>query len=96
MNKFEVEKDTIGDIIILPREQAVLMTYYRNNIAHMLVMPSLLAAIVTQHRRITRAEMLRHVEMFYPFLKAELFLRWEKAELAGVVDALIAEMQRQG
>ncbi len=26
MNKFEVEKDTIGDIIILPREQAVLMT----------------------------------------------------------------------
>ncbi|MDU3719133.1 MAG: glycerol-3-phosphate 1-O-acyltransferase PlsB, partial [Klebsiella michiganensis] len=96
MNKFEVEKDTIGDIIILPREQAVLMTYYRNNIAHMLVMPSLLAAIVTQHRRITRAEILRHVEMFYPFLKAELFLRWEKAELAGVVDALIAEMQRQG
>lgn len=96
MNKFEVEKDTIGDIIILPREQAVLMTYYRNNIAHMLVMPSLLAAIVTQHRRITRSEILRHVEMFYPFLKAELFLRWEKAELAGVVDALIAEMQRQG
>ena len=95
MNKFEVEKDTIGDIIILPREQAVLMTYYRNNIAHMLVMPSLLAAIVTQHRRITRAEILRHVEMFYPFLKAELFLRWEKAELAGVVDALIAEMLRQ-
>ena len=75
---------------------ALLMTYYRNNIAHMLVMPSLLAAIVTQHRRITRAEILRHVEMFYPFLKAELFLRWEKAELAGVVDALIAEMQRQG
>ncbi|MCS5874404.1 hypothetical protein LN650_30340 [Klebsiella pneumoniae subsp. pneumoniae] len=62
MNKFEVEKDTIGDIIILPREQAVLMTYYRNNIAHMLVMPSLLAALVTQHRHLSRAEVLRHVE----------------------------------
>lgn len=95
MNKFEVEKDTIGDIIILPREQAVLMTYYRNNIAHMLVMPSLLAALVTQHRHLSRAEVLRHVETLYPFLKAELFLRWEKAELAGVVDALIAEMLRQ-
>ncbi len=95
MNKFEVEKDTIGDIIILPREQAVLMTYYRNNIAHMLVMPSLLAALVTQHRHLRRAEVLRHVETLYPFLKAELFLRWEKAELAGVVDALIAEMLRQ-
>ncbi len=95
MNKFEVEKDTIGDIIILPREQAVLMTYYRNNIAHMLVMPSLLAALVTQHRHLSRAEVLRHVETLYPFLKAELFLRWEKAELAGVMDALIAEMLRQ-
>ena len=95
MNKFEVEKDTIGDIIILPREQAVLMTFYRNNIAHMLVMPSLLAALVTQHRHLSRAEVLRHVETLYPFLKAELFLRWEKAELAGVVDALIAEMLRQ-
>ncbi|WP_313683027.1 glycerol-3-phosphate 1-O-acyltransferase PlsB, partial [Klebsiella africana] len=95
MNKFEVEKDTIGDIIILPREQAVLMTYYRNNIAHMLVMPSLLAALVTQHRHLSRAEVLRHVETLYPFLKAELFLRWEKADLAAVVDALIAEMLRQ-
>ncbi|MCP6689719.1 hypothetical protein NL530_28835, partial [Klebsiella pneumoniae] len=27
MNKFEVENDTIGAIIILPREQAALMTY---------------------------------------------------------------------
>ncbi|MBX9330526.1 glycerol-3-phosphate 1-O-acyltransferase, partial [Serratia marcescens] len=46
MNKFEVEKDNIGDIIILPREQAVLMTYYRNNIHHLLVLPSLIASIV--------------------------------------------------
>ena len=96
MNKFEVEKDTIGDIIILPREQAVLMTYYRNNIAHMLVLPSLMAAIVTQHRHISREALLQHVDVLYPMLKAELFLRWERDELAGVIDALTAEMQRQG
>ncbi|WP_435928180.1 glycerol-3-phosphate 1-O-acyltransferase PlsB [Dryocola sp. BD613] len=96
MNKFEVEKDTIGDIIILPREQAVLMTYYRNNILHMLVLPSLLAAIVTQHRHIGRAELLRQVEVLYPMLKAELFLRWEKEALATEIDALMNEMVRQG
>ena len=72
MNKFEVEKDTIGDIIILPREQAVLMTYYRNNIAHMLVLPSLMAAIVTQHRHISRDVLMEHVNVLYPMLKAEL------------------------
>lgn len=95
MNKFEVEKDTIGDIIILPREQAVLMTYYRNNILHMLVLPSLLAAIITQHRHISRSELLRQVELLYPMLKAELFLRWEKAELASEMDALLNELVRQ-
>ncbi|HAZ53473.1 MAG TPA: glycerol-3-phosphate 1-O-acyltransferase PlsB, partial [Franconibacter helveticus] len=96
MNKFEVEKDTIGDIIILPREQAVLMTYYRNNIMHMLVLPSLLAAIITQHRRISREALQRQVEVLYPLLKAELFLRWESTELQTVTDALVAEMARQG
>lgn len=29
-------------------------------------------------------------------LKAELFLRWEREELASVIDALASEMQRQG
>ncbi|EOC0264413.1 glycerol-3-phosphate 1-O-acyltransferase PlsB [Cronobacter dublinensis] len=96
MNKFEVEKDTIGDIIILPREQAVLMTYYRNNIMHMLVLPSLIAAIVTQHRRISREAVQQQVELLFPMLKAELFLRWEKEEVAAVVDALVNELARQG
>jgi glycerol-3-phosphate O-acyltransferase len=96
MNKFETEQDNIGDIIILPREQAVLMTYYRNNIHHMLVMPSLIAAIVQQHREISEAELLRQISLVYPMLKSELFLRWDNAELPALLNALCAEMARQG
>ncbi|MEA1063210.1 glycerol-3-phosphate 1-O-acyltransferase PlsB [Erwinia sp. HR93] len=96
MNKFEVEQDTIGEIIILPREQAILMTYYRNNLMHMLILPSLLAQMVTQRRHITRDELLRQVTLLYPMLKAELFLHWDTPALAAEVDALLAEMQRQG
>ncbi|EPN9630909.1 glycerol-3-phosphate 1-O-acyltransferase PlsB [Cronobacter sakazakii] len=96
MNKFEVEKDTIGDIIVLPREQAVLMTYYRNNIMHMLVLPSLIAAIVTQHRRISREAVQQQVELLFPMLKTELFLRWDKEEVSAVVDALVNELAQQG
>ncbi|ELQ6241635.1 glycerol-3-phosphate 1-O-acyltransferase PlsB [Cronobacter sakazakii] len=96
MNKFEVEKDTIGDIIVLPREQAVLMTYYRNNIMHMLVLPSLIAAIVTQHRRISREAVQQQVKLLFPMLKTELFLRWEKEEVSAVVDALVNELAQQG
>ncbi|MCF3845460.1 hypothetical protein, partial [Salmonella enterica] len=38
----------------------------------------------------------QHVEALYPMLTAELFLRWEREELASVIDALASEMQRQG
>lgn len=95
MNKFEVEQDTIGDIIMLPREQAVLMTYYRNNIAHMLVLPSLLALIVTQHRQIEVSEIRRQIALIYPMLKSELFLHWDKLALDNTLDRQIAELARQ-
>ncbi|WP_075182883.1 glycerol-3-phosphate 1-O-acyltransferase PlsB [Pantoea sp. 1.19] len=96
MNKFETEQDNIGEIIILPREQAVLMTYYRNNIHHMLLLPSLIAAMVQQHRTLPRAELLRQISVLYPMLQSELFLRWTLAELPAVLDALIDELTRQG
>ncbi len=96
MNKFESEKDNIGDIIILPREQAVLMTYYRNNIHHMLVMPSLIAAIIQQHPNLSEAELLRQVSLIYPMLKSELFLRWEREELPQLLSDFCQEMARQG
>ena len=41
-----VEKDNFGEIIRLERNSAVLMTYYRNNIQHLFVLPSLVASIV--------------------------------------------------
>ncbi|MDC9623412.1 glycerol-3-phosphate 1-O-acyltransferase PlsB [Xenorhabdus sp. XENO-7] len=95
MNKFEVEKDSLGDIIILPRESAVLMTYYRNNIQHLLILPSLITSIVMHHRRISRSELLRQVELVYPLLKQELFMRYSKEALPEVVNTLIDELVRQ-
>jgi len=95
MNKFAVEPNNIGDIIILPREQAVLMTYYRNNIHHLLVLPSLIATIVMHHRKVSRSELLRQIDLIYPMLKAELFLHYEKEHLAEVLQPLIKEMIRQ-
>ncbi len=55
-----------------------------------------MAAIVTQHRHISRDVLMEHVNVLYPMLKAELFLRWDRDELPDVIDALANEMQRQG
>lgn len=81
MGKFIVERDTLGDIISLNSKQSILMTYYRNNIIHLFALPSLIAHIVVSHQSLTNDEIHEQVELLYPFLKAELFLRYNKEEL---------------
>ncbi|OSN09144.1 glycerol-3-phosphate 1-O-acyltransferase [Lonsdalea iberica] len=95
MDKFTVENDKLGTIISLPSDQAVLMTYYRNNIQHLLILPSLIASIIVHHRHITQAELLRQVTLIYPLLKAELFLHYDTEQLADVLQALTSELANQ-
>ncbi len=95
MNKFEVRKDNIGDIIILSQEQAVLMTWYRNNIQHVLILPSLIATVMVHHCRITRSELFDKIALIYPFIQAELFLPYQKAKLPALLNALTDELARQ-
>lgn len=95
MNKFSVEQGNISEVIILSREQAVLMAYYRNNIHHLLVLPALIATIVAHNRVVSRSELLRQIDLIYPMLKAELFLHYEKAQLAEVLCQIVSEMIRQ-
>ena len=77
----------LGDIIAIEDGQAVLLTYFRNNILHAFILPSLIAALV-KHNVVIKPKDLRNViTTLYPFLKAELFLKWDKAELTPYIDA---------
>ncbi|MGL4855989.1 MAG: glycerol-3-phosphate 1-O-acyltransferase PlsB [Plesiomonas sp.] len=96
LDKLQVEKDSLGDIMLLDRKQAVLMTYYRNNIQHMLALPSLIASVVICQQTISLAQLHTTVAGLYPLMQAELFMRYTPEELAGVVDQLVAELARQG
>ncbi len=72
-DKFQVEQDSLGDIIILPRESAVLMTYYRNNTIHLMVTPSLIASIVLHHERIHRDDLMKQVGINFSYQKLGWF-----------------------
>ena len=74
-------KHVLGDIIAIEDNQAVLLTYFRNNILHAFVLPSLIAALVEHNGKINKDDLLNVIRTLYPFLKAELFLKWEQAEL---------------
>ncbi|BFU60308.1 MULTISPECIES: glycerol-3-phosphate 1-O-acyltransferase PlsB [Rodentibacter] len=90
-----VEKDNFGEIVRLERTSAVLMTYYRNNIQHSFVLPSLVASIVLHYEAIQKDLMLDAVSKIYPFLKGELFLHFNQEELKTQISKIIAEFTRQ-
>lgn len=90
-----VEKDNFGEIIRLERNSAVLMTYYRNNIQHLFVLPSLVASVILHYEAIQKDLVLDAVSKIYPFLKNELFLHFAQEELAECVEKIIEEFKRQ-
>jgi glycerol-3-phosphate O-acyltransferase len=89
MGMLERQKHVLGDIMRMSEEHAVLATYYRNNILHLFAMPSLIACGFISNARMRTADLQRLVWRVYPYIAAELFLRWEESQIAGVVDALL-------
>ncbi|OOF42462.1 glycerol-3-phosphate 1-O-acyltransferase [Rodentibacter rarus] len=90
-----VEKDNFGEIVRLERTSAVLMTYYRNNIQHAFVLPSLVASVVLHYEAIQKDLLLEAVSKIYPFLKGELFLHFNQEELREQIGKIIVEFTRQ-
>src|SRR3984893_4699322 len=85
----ERQKHPLGDIMRMTAENAVLATYYRNNILHLFAMPSLLACAFVSNASMRTADIQRLVWRVYPYIRAELFLRWDESEVNAVVDSLL-------
>jgi len=87
---------TLGDIIDMTEETAVLSSYYRNNVLHLLLMPSLLACAFLNNPSVPRADLHRLAWRVFPYVSDEYFLRWNEAELPGVVDELLEDLLNHG
>ena len=85
----ERQKHPLGDIMRMSAENAVLATYYRNNILHLFAMPSLLACAFVSNTRLRTVDIQRLVWRVYPYISAELFLRWDEAQVSAVADSLL-------
>jgi glycerol-3-phosphate O-acyltransferase len=90
----ERQKHPLGDIMRMNAENAVLATYYRNNILHLFAMPSLLACCFVSNSAMRTADIHRLVWRVYPYIAAELFLRWDEASVSGVADSLLETFTR--
>jgi len=86
-----IEREPQGgaDIVRMTVENAVLATYFRNNILHLLALPSLIACVFVSNTRVSTADIQRLAWRIYPYIGAELFLHWSEAELPAVVEAAL-------
>ncbi|EPJ88982.1 MAG: glycerol-3-phosphate 1-O-acyltransferase PlsB [Pseudomonas sp.] len=96
MDLLSEQKDALGKILYLDEQNAVLMTYYRNNVLHIFALPSLLASFFQSSSRMTRELLLRYTRALYPYLQSELFIRWSLEELDAVVDQWLEAFVEQG
>ena len=83
-------KHEMGDFIYLDKAHAIMLTYYRNNILHLLVMPSLIACCFNNSVTINRESIKRYIKIAYPFLMTEFFLPWSSSETDQVIDHVLS------
>src|SRR5580765_1564800 len=86
----------LGDIVRMTVENAVLATYFRNNVLHLFALPSLIACVFVSNARVSTADIQRLAGRVYPYIGAELFLRWSETELIAVVEASLTSLAAHG
>ncbi len=96
MGLLERRKHPLGDVLRMVEQNAVLATYYRNNVLHLFALPSLVACAFLNNPTMRHEDIQRLVWRVYPYIRAELFLRWREEELPGVVDGVLAALAQQG
>jgi glycerol-3-phosphate O-acyltransferase len=96
MQVTEREKHPLGDLVRMRDQVTVLMTYFRNNVLHLFVMPSLIACAFDSNASMRTEDIQRLAWRIYPYIASELFLRWSESELPAVVESVLAALAQHG
>ncbi len=82
----------MGEVIHMTEQTAVLMTYFRNNIIHLLAVPAAVACCFIQGQKLEHTELQRLVKLIYPFMKKELCLKWDQKDIDKVTTEAIKSL----
>jgi glycerol-3-phosphate O-acyltransferase len=96
MGVLERLQHPLGDILRMNEENAVLMTYFRNNVLHLIAIPSLIACCFLNNRTMTTVDIQRLMWRIYPYVRDELFLRWTEAEIGDLVRETLDDIANHG
>ncbi len=74
LQKIQQTTDHFGELLSLTPENAILLSYYRNNILHLFILPAIVASAILHQRGLTQEKVLQLAEQLYPLLQQEFFL----------------------
>ncbi|MCG8312280.1 MAG: glycerol-3-phosphate 1-O-acyltransferase PlsB [Pseudomonadales bacterium] len=86
----------LGDVLQVEEDKAILLTYFRNNNLHLFALPSFLARLLMNNRRINSDELLRLCRQVYPFLQSELFIHFSVEALPEYVNQIMEQLVADG
>ncbi len=86
----------LGDVLGVEGDQAVLLSYFRNNVLHLFTASSWIAVCFQNNRRMGRRQLQQIGRSLYPFLQAELFLPWDADTFAQRIDRTIEVFIHEG
>jgi len=96
MKILQRQEHVLGDIISLRPERAVSLTFFRNNIAHLMALPSLVAVCFLEHRHFLIKNLHKFAIIIQPFLQAELFIPWSQRHITRELDESIEQLVQAG
>jgi glycerol-3-phosphate O-acyltransferase len=96
LNVISRSSHPMGDVIHMTEHTAVLMTYFRNNILHLLAVPASVACCFIQGRQLEHAEIQRLIRLIYPFMRKELYLKWDDDDVDGITSEAVGALIDQG
>ena len=92
MKVITVESHPLGDIVHLAERDAVLLTYFRNNVLHLVALHGLVAACYIHGNALELDELKRLIRLTGPHVRTEMRLHFETDDLDRVVERIIDAM----
>ena len=84
------------DNVFLSGTQAQEMTFYRNQLHHTTILPGLYLLLTKRYAKPLPQTLPRLLKTLYPYLQAELYLPWDKAELTTVFKQIRMRLEKRG
>ena len=89
LKRIKRRKHKMGDILYLDSKNSVLLTYYRNNILHLIALPSVIACCFNNAPVQKLDNIITLVSIVYPFLRRQLFISWAQEQLPEAIEHIL-------